>query len=1437
MPAENETPEWARDAVENPAEDSRFDPYSAFDPESKDTSDVASVVATDAGAPMPTPEEQSYSQAKRLVQAYQSGRQVVDSIDLQPYTLGGGRSRPFKMTDIAQFLFGDEMGAIGMSIDDGEVKFKTETAIQQWSEHPIRTSLALAGWALPGAGKLLKMRRAGKINQIEDVELLKSGKFNSLEEFAAATDETKDMMRKQLYHDNKYQDLLNMAEHDPESMTPMQKVELAFLNSFGHQYSKLSDPSSSVVHNMNHKQRMNAAIQDEVVDPFLKEIPNELMDSDLLGNYLLGNKKIEDFEQDTRAWIRNYETALKEEQALGLEIGMLDAATVEKVGDMYVPLLPKQYERHQRGYQDSILLLRGRRPVEIKTARLESDAFKQRNTGLEEFAEMMDRGEVFGDPKTLTMQGLMEQKMLRMNHEYIRDMAIDSRFSKSAAEIVEEGLDPKKWIDINVIPGGARLRRMIEKTRPDLSGENRFMKLEAFEGLFGSNGMINASGESMKMFESAVRVHKMVKCVTGDMRILTDEGYLKIKDAFEYKEGYLDTSEGASKVWTSNKWEIPSATYHTKKAPILKVTLRDGTVIKGTPEHPLFSKGKEIKLKNLNIGDVIDTYYGGEFPKETVKISWNTWKQEPEGNQKVEIDEDMAELFGWILGDGHVNEHCAKITLGYKDFDWSVERLKALCGRLGLRYALWREKEIREGANGVLSYFQIHNAGFMRLLIHLDLMHENKKVLKVPEVIFRSPKFVVAGFLRGLLDTDGCVMKNGGCTLTSVSYRLSKEVHLLFKWLGIASSMQKEIGDREIKIGKQSRIYKNHTAWRIRFASQGAKKIAIEYQLFGMPRKINRMKDSVLGKTISRNWVNRVVSVENVGNQDVYDVCLEDPHVFICEGMPSHNTSQNPFTHGQNILGNMAFLSQAGFKLFKPGRESAQNWSAMKTSIQNMNVHYKHVSGKIPDEDRIFKSITVNGKTFKHDDILRELDDPWVQDIIEQSSFLAAEGSNGDLLARIVEKSGDVNDTLGKMAASGKGFIDRNKRFYNVEDAGPKFAYYLHNRAKGLSPQAAATEVARRLPIYHGLAAGPKVPVIGGLGPASLRKWMFPWISFPAEAARITKNNMIDYPMRMAAWMHSPQIMQSVVYAGSHAMGLGDKMSYEDYDGIRKGLPIYGNKPGSVVLPMRDKNDQHRAMMLDAIPHLSFYPATLSTQAGIAEVSPVDVAPILTGMLGIMTGKGPFGQPIQATTKADLAGKSIANMIGFFTPPYIQKYFFGLTSPQANSVAGINTYRLQQDLGNVVNPTTMKPGSWLADLVVNNTVMRNYPSSAEQQMHNEQLDKNRTIEKVRGELTRRFNASARSGDADAAGDQLLHVMKTFVKEYGPGPLSKRKYIEWLVRHSKSLARHPQLRNYSQEELRRYLIQNVSKLTENSNLGLEQIIKTIKRELIARQMQP
>lgn len=532
-----------------------------------------------------------------------------------------------------------------------------------------------------------------------------------------------------------------------------------------------------------------------------------------------------------------------------------------------------------------------------------------------------------------------------------------------------------------------------------------------------------------------------------------------------------------------------------------------------------------------------------------------------------------------------------------------------------------------------------------------------------------------------------------------------------------------------------------------------------------------------------------------------------------------HKVSKTAFnipTHGQNIAGNYMFLMQAGFNPLHPENHALLYDTALPAILkyQKARKSEKGLETFAPDAFGTLES-RVGGDSIS---VLEELNDPIVDEIIEKSSLVGSEGLA--IFERISKRTKDSHGFLkGLVDFTNKSFgvshLDKMADMYMAEDAYAKFGYFLHLRQDGMSRTAAALEVSRRLPMYHTV----------GEGVSSLRRFVLPWLSFPAEALRITKNNTMDYPLRMAMHLHAMQGLQSVMYPflSDSEKGIRD---------AREGLPLWAQKPVSTVItPFRDKNDDIRAAVLDFFPHASFLPQNVGKESPIMTKLPFGADQpfsIFGGLMKALTGVGSFGEeiPTNPDEPSEVLGSVLMNSVAFVAPPWLGKYLLNTTAPSP-------TYRAAQDFGKVMNPSTGKEGSALYDFFINNfSPIKMRASSGEQAIANQSLT-DRALKNYRGRLARDWNAYTKSGDWESAAESFTEVMETYNQEWGDPIVANRKSIEWLERHIDSLSRHPKLRGLSQERI----ISELRKLGERSgsarSRAMAERVAAFRRELIAQ----
>lgn len=534
-------------------------------------------------------------------------------------------------------------------------------------------------------------------------------------------------------------------------------------------------------------------------------------------------------------------------------------------------------------------------------------------------------------------------------------------------------------------------------------------------------------------------------------------------------------------------------------------------------------------------------------------------------------------------------------------------------------------------------------------------------------------------------------------------------------------------------------------------------------------------------------------------------------------------TSLNLPTHGQNVLGNLVFLHMAGMNPMTPS-----NFKLLTQSIDAVEgIYAARRGGKAIAEVKGLGTVDSIVNPGQKINIADELQLQNVRDMIELSSIESAEGLKN--LARFAQESPDGATFTNKLAQyMQKGAqkavpgttlsVERLSDIYMAEDAVPKLAYYMNLRRNGMSPDSAAMEVARRLPMYH----------TTGRFVAGSRKVLLPWISFPAEAFRIMKNNVEDYPLRTAMWLHAPNMVQA-------AMGLASGQSYEEVKDVKTNLPVWAQRSSTVVTPHRDSNDNIRAAVLDWLPHTAILPPSTAKEVSPLKKLPMGLdnpMPIFGGIVSAMTGKDAWGRdvPNNPDTIGDDIWRSSLNLMGFVAPPFVQKYLLNTSGPSP-------TYRWNQDMGNAVNPYTEEPGDFWLDFVHNNSpsLGKMYASSAEQGLANlDQAQKNITA--YRGKLTRNFNAYTKSGYIEDASKTLKDVMRTFTAEWKDPAIANRKFGEWLTKHQEAIGRHPQLRGFSKEELQLLISRSVDNAGKTRTAAQAERVAAMRQEMTKRGQQ-
>lgn len=232
-----------------------------------------------------------------------------------------------------------------------------------------------------------------------------------------------------------------------------------------------------------------------------------------------------------------------------------------------------------------------------------------------------------------------------------------------------------------------------------------------------------------------------------------------------------------------------------------------------------------------------------------------------------EVDPDLGAFLGLLVGDGHISRvkhHLGITTADLESLEQFVALSRALFGRpCSVRRDPGRWRVL------------LHSEPVSDFLVEgLGLTHgPSARKKRVPDCVLRSPKEVVAPFLRAYFDCDGYAGPQG-VILSTASEVMSEQVQLLLLNFGVLSRRRAQ-GDG---------------CWHV--AVQGASAATFEREIgFGLSRKRAKLAEYVHARRWFREerWEDEVVSLER-GRGDVYDITVEETHRYAACGFVNHNS-------------------------------------------------------------------------------------------------------------------------------------------------------------------------------------------------------------------------------------------------------------------------------------------------------------------------------------------------------------------------------------------------------------------------------------------------------------------------------------------------------------------------------------------------------------------
>lgn len=271
-----------------------------------------------------------------------------------------------------------------------------------------------------------------------------------------------------------------------------------------------------------------------------------------------------------------------------------------------------------------------------------------------------------------------------------------------------------------------------------------------------------------------------VGCLDEETYIYSDKGIVQLKDIIEdnVNLGFHDLTKNVSVYNQHNQLEQPNQGYKSEKTQMFRIKTRFGHELKMSWKHPLMlENGDWERAINLRIGNKIKFGYNLQAfgNNDIIKLNKNdfaTQAQYSNDNTNLKNNLDISYLMGLFIAEGNYNKNTIAITCGDKEIQ---DRL-LLDG-----YGTKPFKESRKNHYYMCSKY--YSELFKTFGIN-HVSHASEK--QIPKQLFTTSKEVIASFLSGLFDGDGCITKHK-LKLSTTSKILATQVQTLLLNFGIRS--------------------------------------------------------------------------------------------------------------------------------------------------------------------------------------------------------------------------------------------------------------------------------------------------------------------------------------------------------------------------------------------------------------------------------------------------------------------------------------------------------------------------------------------------------------------------------------------------------------------------------------------------------------------------
>jgi hypothetical protein len=376
------------------------------------------------------------------------------------------------------------------------------------------------------------------------------------------------------------------------------------------------------------------------------------------------------------------------------------------------------------------------------------------------------------------------------------------------------------------------------------------------------------------------------KCLDAETRIATDRGILRIADIVQ-----------GDQVW-HGEWRKVEATETQPERDGLEIATESGRCIRLSREHRLWETAAGwTAARDLAVGDELslapDSIGASEiqlapWPADSRMTrgakDWTAFADSIDGPM-LAITPRWGRLLGLFAGDGCATGTHVVISCDGQDQDL-IDLISDDWRAVGLWPATqavktWGGEPLRRRSVDVAS------AHLIRFMRNLGLVRNDsvRRIITVPEIIWRSPESVVSAYLAGLFEADGSLTRTS-VTFSTKYHEFALQVQRLLVAFGIESTVRSTL---------TTAGGKRFESWRLRTRRAGSDIFA---ERIGFLSERKQAKLAALAARPHSNayrharWRDRIVEITSCRITPV-DIQV-DQEAFAAAGFLSHNSWLKP---------------------------------------------------------------------------------------------------------------------------------------------------------------------------------------------------------------------------------------------------------------------------------------------------------------------------------------------------------------------------------------------------------------------------------------------------------------------------------------------------------------------------------------------------------------